>query len=265
MAPGEGTPEQPARATADFLSPACITVLLLSLVKNVGFGFPSADLVESISLETSRLFYAAGLLAAGLITDMDRKYARSAASPRSWFPSASSRFQASPSRALSSGPSTTCSTASPRCIAWRCSAISPRIPAANTSRVSDLHSGALATPWARHSGLPRAQASWPSWRWLPCCSPRRSSRSTTCSFCLYPARPAPQRTSEQRFEEFAAAFGISVREREVLRLVLAEHTNAEVAAELFITEGTVKYHVHNLFKKTGCTTRRELIAKLNGK
>ena len=80
---------------------------------------------------------------------------------------------------------------------------------------------------------------------------------------LYPARPHPQKSDQERFEEFAAAYGVSVREREVLRLVLAERTNAEVAGELFITEGTVKYHVHNLFKKTGCNSRLELIEKFN--
>ena len=87
-------------------------------------------------------------------------------------------------------------------------------------------------------------------------------------FCRYThmqtwKRQHPQKSDQERFEEFAAAYGVSVREREVLRLVLAERTNAEVAGELFITEGTVKYHVHNLLKKTGCNSRLELIEKFN--
>ena len=65
----------------------------------------------------------------------------------------------------------------------------------------------------------------------------------------------------QSFGEFCERYTLSTHEREVLRLVLAERTNAEVAGELFVTEGTVKFHVHNLLKKTGCKNRLELMAK----
>jgi hypothetical protein len=73
--PSDGNAGGTAHSAASILSIACFTILLLSLVKNVGFGFPSADLLEGVSLESSRLFYAAGLLAAGVIADANRKYA----------------------------------------------------------------------------------------------------------------------------------------------------------------------------------------------
>mgnify|MGYP002626321436 CR=1 FL=1 len=70
--------------------------------------------------------------------------------------------------------------------------------------------------------------------------------------CQYPARApiVPQKTEQERFDDFAAAYTLSARERDVLRLVLAGRTNTEIATELFITEGAVKFHVHNLFVKT---------------
>lgn len=46
----------------------------------------------------------------------------------------------------------------------------------------------------------------------------------------------------------------------MLRQVLAERTNAEAAAELFVAEATVKYHVRNLLRKTGCKNRLELMS-----
>jgi DNA-binding CsgD family transcriptional regulator len=58
---------------------------------------------------------------------------------------------------------------------------------------------------------------------------------------------------------FAVRHGLSEREREVLPLVVRRLTNARIAEELFITEATVKYHVRNILKKTGCANRVEVI------
>jgi DNA-binding NarL/FixJ family response regulator len=47
----------------------------------------------------------------------------------------------------------------------------------------------------------------------------------------------------------AALGAVSGREREVLALIGAGSTNAEIAAELFVGEGTVKTHVNHVFTK----------------
>ena len=47
--------------------------------------------------------------------------------------------------------------------------------------------------------------------------------------------------------------------REVLRLIAQGHTNAEIAAELFVSEATVKTHVHHLLTKLGARDRAHAI------
>ncbi len=50
------------------------------------------------------------------------------------------------------------------------------------------------------------------------------------------------------------------RELEVLRLVAEGRSNKEIAADLFVTEGTVKVHLTNLFAKLRVASRTEAIA-----
>jgi DNA-binding CsgD family transcriptional regulator len=50
-------------------------------------------------------------------------------------------------------------------------------------------------------------------------------------------------------------FGLTRREGEVLELICAEHTNAEIAAKLFISAKTVDHHVSAILAKLGVPTR----------
>jgi LuxR family maltose regulon positive regulatory protein len=54
---------------------------------------------------------------------------------------------------------------------------------------------------------------------------------------------------------------LSKREVELLRLVAAGHSNKEIAAELFISLGTVKRHTVNIFTKLDVRNRTEAVAK----
>ena len=56
-----------------------------------------------------------------------------------------------------------------------------------------------------------------------------------------------------------AAPGLSNRESAVLELVVAGKSNKEIAALLGLTEGTVKVHLGNIFKKLGAAGRTEAI------
>lgn len=53
---------------------------------------------------------------------------------------------------------------------------------------------------------------------------------------------------------------LSAREIEVLRLVAAGRSNTEVAAELFVSETTVKSHLAHIFTKLGVASRTAAVA-----
>lgn len=55
-------------------------------------------------------------------------------------------------------------------------------------------------------------------------------------------------------------FGITARELEVLGLIAARLSNAQIGRELFISTRTVEKHVERLLGKTSATSRQELVA-----
>lgn len=65
---------------------------------------------------------------------------------------------------------------------------------------------------------------------------------------------------ESAVETLAARFGLTEREREILGQVAAGHSSSYVARVLFISESTVRGHVHHLYQKLGVSSREELIA-----
>jgi DNA-binding NarL/FixJ family response regulator len=54
--------------------------------------------------------------------------------------------------------------------------------------------------------------------------------------------------------------GLTAREAEVVQLVAAGHSNAEIAERLFVSTATVKTHVNHIFAKTGLRDRAQLVA-----
>lgn len=73
---------------------------------------------------------------------------------------------------------------------------------------------------------------------------------------LSPVVPAsPEVNSAIVHTESGVAVDLTERESEVLRLLAQAHSNAEIAAELFIGEATVKTHVSNVLAKLGVRDR----------
>jgi two-component system NarL family response regulator len=72
-------------------------------------------------------------------------------------------------------------------------------------------------------------------------------------------RCVPPEVAARLVERATAGPALSVREVEVLRLVAAGKTNKEIAAALFISEGTVKTHLNSVHEKLGVRDRTEAV------
>jgi DNA-binding NarL/FixJ family response regulator len=48
---------------------------------------------------------------------------------------------------------------------------------------------------------------------------------------------------------------LTTREIEILQLVVAGYTNKGIAAQMYISEKTVEYHLDNIYTKVGVRTR----------
>lgn len=57
-------------------------------------------------------------------------------------------------------------------------------------------------------------------------------------------------------------YNLSRREVEVVEKISQGITNKEAAHGLFVSEKTVKFHLTNIFKKMGVTSRSQLIVKV---
>ena len=59
-----------------------------------------------------------------------------------------------------------------------------------------------------------------------------------------------------------AAYGLSPREEEVVRLLVRGSTSRQISNSLFISEHTVQRHLSNIFEKVGVRSRKTLLKHL---
>lgn len=72
-----------------------------------------------------------------------------------------------------------------------------------------------------------------------------------------------QVATEDALKTVVKKYGLSEREADVLELLNMGKGNLQIAAELGISENTVKRHVNNIFKKTETQSRHEVIFKIS--
>lgn len=68
---------------------------------------------------------------------------------------------------------------------------------------------------------------------------------------------------EEAVAVIARMYQLSAREQEVLELINRGMSNPQIAAELSISENTVKRHINHLFKKTETQSRHEILFKIS--
>ncbi len=259
--PDPSSPRHVMQLSTKTLALACGTVVLASLVKNLGYGFPSSDIAAGLDPMLSRIPYALGLAVAGLINDRNRKSGLIC------------------TVAALSSPFLMLSIVSepvPGVILWGLGYVlfsfftvfrvvlfldiarkthRPELALLGLlmGRVGDAAGSILYLSLSgRHITLIVVTVLL----FIP---------TVWLLFSLYQQLYQPEavqrRSEEEVFESFCLHHDLSSRERELLRLIIEDHTNGEIAARLYISENTVKYHVRNVLQKTGCRNRVELQRK----
>ena len=241
------------------------TVFLLCSVKNMGFYFPLSDVMgESISLEFTRVFYAVGLIIAGIINDRSRKWGSVCCIAPLVLPFA----------ILALG-----STLNSRGILWILSYLFFGFYTVYRVIVfADMAGKARELTYlaplglmvgrlgdAIGSALGIALTKYPIILVTTCFIAFMASMFLFINMFskLYISPVTGTRTLEEKLLDFQSQHQLSAREMEVLKLIVDGRNNTEIADDLFISYNTVKFHVKNLLKKTNCSNRAELIAAIN--
>lgn len=240
---------------------ACGTVLLASLVKNAGYSFPISDIDNGVDLEQLRLLYGLGLCAAGFVSDKKRSYGALCCMTALVTPFLMLSLQGMDASSV---------------LLWAVDYLlfgfftvfrvlllvdiasdagKEHLAGAGMlfGRIGDALGTALCLVFAF---APLA---------LICVTAVLFALTTAAFFLLYqrlyvaPPSPAPELSEQAVFDRFAARHDLSAREQEVLQLVLNKSSNQQIASELFVSESTVKFHIRNLLRKTGCKNRLEVM------
>ena len=67
------------------------------------------------------------------------------------------------------------------------------------------------------------------------------------------------RRDDDRISEFCAERGLTARESEVFSLWITGHDMRTIQEKLFVSQGTVKTHLRNIYDKCGVHNRRDLM------
>jgi len=145
---------------------------------------------------------------------------------------------------------------------------------ADGNGAEESYAEAISQLQRSHAALDLARAHLLYGRWL-----RRAKRRIDARHQLRAAHAMFQNIGAERFAEQAASelrasgerarsrtprteLDLTPRETRVAMLAADGSTNGEIAAQLFITPGTVEYHLAKVFRKLGITSRTQLPSHL---
>jgi len=244
-----------------FILLALSVPLLCSVVNGLGYFFSCADISTVYDPVFTRIFYAVGLIIAGVVSDRNRRYGAVCCIVALIFPFVSLALKDEV------GAAAVMSTFSYifygffsvyrivlfADIAAKCTQLLPMA-------VFGLLAGRLGDGLGTLGGvyLEGNQTA------LTCINAGIFVLCCLMFFALYyrlymPALPE-QENMEVLLSTYEARFGFTAQQCRIFRLVVKGCSNVEIAAELFLTESTVKFHMKNILKRTGCTNRTELIS-----
>jgi len=235
-------------------------ILLVSIVNSCSFSFSVQEISPWISIEFSRLFYAAGLLVAGFVTDRSRKAGAILALGALMMPFLLMALRGEPVSGqvfwvlcyFTFGFYTIYRVIVFTDLSDRTGQIFLCGLGLMIGRIGDAAGEGLSQILANHSlGLIGMAA-------------LLFAGSMVLFFRVYAplyltASKGAAMDERAFFHAFATRHDLSQRESDVLRMLLAEKSSAEIAESLCVSDSTVKYHVHNLLQKTGQRNRLDLI------
>ncbi len=253
----------PGKRGEEMLMLTAALVFLCGLVNRSGFTFPSGDIGSFVNVEFSRLLYAAGLLLAGFVTDRNRKYGAVLALIGLVIPFIilALRGESVPVVFLwilsyfAFGFYSVYRVILFSDIASERGALHLAAVGLMTGRIGEAAGEGIGLVMQEHIVV------------LIILTALVFAVTIVLFFYVYQYRYVPaagQQSERELFEQYALQHDLSIREREVLRLLLEEKTNAEIADSLCISENTVKFHVRNMLRKTGCRNRKALYASFFG-
>ena len=250
----------------DLLPLACAAVALISIVKNLGFNFPAADIQAGLVPEIARIPYAVGLLAAGFINDRSRKNGLVCTAASLVIPFVMLGLIHEPvSSAVFWGLNYIFfAFFSVFRVIIIMDLVSPKdVGAAPRRHLASVGLLLGRIGDAAGSGLGQALAGYQvalivvtGLLFIP---------TVFVLYRLYEKLFMPetvrQRNEREIFDTFCVHNDLSAREMEVLERLLVGQTNAEIGDALFISQNTIKFHVKNILQKTGCRNRVDLQEK----
>jgi len=240
-----------------------LVIILLTLTKTLGFYFPAADISGVINLEFSRAFYAAGLVIAGMINDKNRRYGAIGCIAALSFSFISYALYGQVEYTLAVwilGYIFFGFFSVYRVVAF--SDIAAQKPLLLYLAAFGLMSGRIGDSLGTYGGMLLSLEPIP----LLVVTSGLFILVVVLFFMIYNKLYTPEvkgNDFEQRIEQFGREYTLTTREKEVLRLVVEGRSNMEISGTLFVSESTVKFHVGNILKKSGCINRTAITLLFN--